>query len=121
MATTRPSGANGVITKLAPGWSVTHEHLGTGTLDFGGLSEDTDGEGKRHRVTNVEPVESYLVRIENEDGRGVVAVWLCRLLRPTKSGGKSWTLDMAWRGRHDGEYAPVRLTKKELDHYVTET
>lgn len=115
---TSPSAANTLISRLGPGWTVALAQHATGEMDFGGLSEETDGEGKRHRVVNVEPVESYLVRAHHVDGRAFVAVWVSRVLRPTKSGGKSWTLDFAWRARHPDEHTPHEVSKAELDAYI---
>lgn len=111
-----PRAAKALLAKLSA-WSV-HTHASSGTAEFGGLSEDTDGEGRRRRVSVIEPVESFLVRAAHVDGRAFVAVWMCRLSRPTTSGGKAWSLDTAWRGRRPDEYTPHQVTAKELAEYV---
>lgn len=116
-SSTPPSGATSLARKLGPGWRV-FTHAGTGTCEYGGRSEDTDGNGKTHLISVTEPVESYLVRAHNDDGRAFVAVWLSRTLRPTKSGGKSWSMDMAWRGRHQDEHTPTQLAAGELNAYL---
>src|SRR5580765_6191408 len=45
---------------------------GEGTLVEGGLSEDTDSDGKRHRVSRTVDVVSYTVRLRH-DGAGIRA------------------------------------------------
>lgn len=115
-ASDAPRAAKALVARLED-WSV-HQYASSGTCDFGGLSEDTDGEGKRSRVSNVEPVDSYLVRAVHADGRAFVAVWACRLSRPTKSGGRSWSLDTCWRGKNADELAPKQISASELKAYV---
>lgn len=117
MTSTPPSGATSLVRKLGPGWSV-HTHAASGTCEYGGRSEETDGNGKTHLVSHVEPVDSFLVRAHHHDGRAFVAVWLSRTLRPTKSGGKSWSMDTAWRGRLEDEHAPAQLAAGELNAYL---
>ena len=53
-----------------------------------------------------------LVRARHVDGRALVAIWARRASR------KGWALDMAWRGRHAGEWTPRRLTATQLRAYV---
>lgn len=108
------------LSACVPAWSV-YTHASSGTCEFGGLSEETDGEGKRHRVSNIEPVDSFLIRARHVDGRAFVAVWLARLSKPSKSGKPSWSLDTAWRGRRPGEYTPKQITARELTAYVEES
>lgn len=114
--TETPRAAKALLTKLSA-WSV-YQHASSGTAEFGGLSEETDGEGKRHRVVVVEPVDSFLVRAAHVDGRAFVAVWMCRVNKLTASGGRSWTLDTCWRGRRPDEHTPHQITAKELAAYV---
>lgn len=111
-----PPAARALLAQLTD-WSV-HQHASTGTVEFNGLSEETDGEGKRKRVTSEVPVDSFLVRAAHVDGRAFVAVWLARRDRPTKSGKPSWSLDTCWRGRRFDELAPKPITAKELKVYV---
>lgn len=107
-----PTAARSLLRKLED-WSASLHH-GSGSLEFGGLSIDTDGNGKRHRVSSVEDVDSVLVRAQHADGRALVAVWIRR------TGHKGWTLDTAWRGRAPGELTPQRLTARELAVYVAD-
>jgi len=84
-----------------------------GQLEFGSLSEDTDGNGKRHRVEVIDDVDSVLIRARHSDGRAAVALWIRRH-------EQGWSLDMAWRGRAPGELAPKRLTARELGVFIAE-
>lgn len=73
-----PAGVRGLLNKLAPGWRYTVTHA-VGPCEFGGLSEDTDGEGKRSRVTVIEQVDSIGVRLcHPASGRGAAALWIRR-------------------------------------------
>lgn len=110
-----PSAANALLRQLrelVPAWSIDGPRFATGPCAFGGLSEETDGEGKRRRIAVIEQVDSVLVRACHVDGRAIVALWV---RRPTKRG---WTLDMAWRGRAAHEHTPHRLTATALKAYV---
>jgi len=100
------------LRELVPAWSIDGPRHATGPCAFGGLSEETDGEGKRRRIEIIEQVDSVLVRAHHADGRAIVALWV---RRPTRKG---WTLDMAWRGRQPDEYAPRPLTATQLKAYV---
>jgi hypothetical protein len=105
-----PKAATALVRRLV-GWSTALVH-GSGQLAFGGLSEDTDGEGKRHRVSSIEDVDSVLVRARHVDGRALVALWI---RRP----GASWKFDFAWRARHVGESAPSPINSRQLTAYAT--
>jgi hypothetical protein len=105
-----PTAAKTLLKKLDD-WSV-QTHQGSGEVEFGGLSEETDGEGKRHRISAMETVDSYLVRATHIDGRAFVAIWMRRATR------KGWSLDTCWRGRALHEHAPKQLTATELKAYV---
>jgi hypothetical protein len=107
-----PAAARSLLRKLED-WSTVLHH-GSGSLEFGGLSTDTDGNGKRHRVSYFDTVDSVLVRARHADGRALVAVWLRR------AGHKGWKLDMAWRGRMAGELAPKEIKARELTAYVAD-
>lgn len=110
-----PAAANTLLKQLrelVPAWSIDGPRHATGPCAFGGLSEETDGEGKRRRIEIVEQVDSVLVRARHADGRAIVALWV---RRPAKRG---WTLDMAWRGRATNEFTPQRLTATQLKAYV---
>jgi hypothetical protein len=104
-----PVAAKGLLKQLDD-WSVRVNHS-SGPLEFGSLSEDTDGNGKRHRVSVIEVVDSVLVQAVHVDRRAVVAMWI---RRP----GGGWRLDLAWRGRHAGELAPKQITATGLKTYV---
>jgi len=106
-----PTATRSLLRKLE-NWSTSVRHA-RGQLEFGSLSEDTDGNGKRHRVEVIDDVDSVLVRARHPDGRAVVALWIRRH-------GQGWKLDMAWRGRAPGELAPQRLTARELAAYVVD-
>jgi hypothetical protein len=107
-----PTAARSLLRKL-DGWK-TFTRPAAGQLEFGSLSVDTDGNGKRHRISLVENVDSVLIRARHTDGRALVAVWIRRESR------KGWTLDMAWRGRRADEYAPRQVTARELAAYVAD-
>ena len=98
--------------ELVPAWSINGPRHATGPCAFGGLSEETDGEGKRKRIETIEQVDSVLIRAYHADGRAIAALWV---RRPTRKG---WVLDMAWRGRAAGEHAPRKLTATQLRAYV---
>lgn len=75
-----PSAAKTLIKKLegaVHSWSTKITHA-TGPCEFGGLSEETDGEGKRHRVSVTEQVDSCLIQACHVDGRAFVALWVRR-------------------------------------------
>lgn len=73
-----PAGVRGLLNKCSPGWSYRVTYA-TGLCEFGGLSTETDGEGKRKRVTVVEDVDSIGVRLcHAATGRGAVALWVRR-------------------------------------------
>lgn len=112
-APTEPPIPTAVKTLLAQlgDWQHTVSHA-TGPATFGGLSEETDGEGKRHQIEVVEQVASVCLRACHPDGRAFVALWLQR-----PSTGR-WSLDLAFRARHHGEPAPQRLKATELTAYV---
>lgn len=85
-----------------------------GPVVFGGLSEDTNGDGKRRRVEITEDVDSIGLRANHPDGRALAALWIRR------TGARNWTLDTAWRGAWPWEPAPKELTATELTAYVVE-
>lgn len=106
-----PTAARSLLRQLED-WSVKAS-CASGELEFGSLSEETDGNGKKHRVAVVEAVDSVLVRARHLDGRAIVALWVRRASR------KGWTLDLAWRGRHADELTPKQMTATELKAYVS--
>jgi len=77
--TPRAAGALAKKLELDPAWRV-RVIPGHGGTEFGGLSEDTNGEGKRHRVSEYIEVDSVSVRAQHTDGRALVAVWVPRRL-----------------------------------------
>lgn len=87
--TAPPRAATALLKSLAdwvPTWSV-FTRAANGPCEFGGLSEETNGEGKSHRVVTVENVDSFLIRAVHVDGRAFVALWVHRpgiVLGPTK-------------------------------------
>lgn len=72
-----PRGVTTLLNKAADPWTYRVRHVTT-EAEFGGLSEDEDGDGKRHRVTTTETVDSIGVRFDHPDGRAAVAVWVRR-------------------------------------------
>jgi len=106
-----PPAARTLLKQLAQ-WSVEGPTCATGPCTFGGLSQETDGEGKRKRIAIIEQVDSVLIRARHVDGRALVALWVRRPER------KGWALDMAWRGRHPSEHAPRPLTATQLRAYI---
>lgn len=111
-----PSAAKTLLKKL-DGWSV-QANPGTGDCEFGGLSEETNGEGKRHRVSSVETVDSYLVRATHVDGRAFVAIWMRRRSVTPAGKPRGWSLDTCWRARGIHEFTPHQLTATDLAAYV---
>src|SRR4051812_44866925 len=47
-----------------------------GPIVVGAMSEETDGEGKRHRVEQIKLVTSVCVRARHTDGRAIVALYV---------------------------------------------
>lgn len=114
-----PSALTSLQRKLAVGW--THHVTGpaAGTVTLGGLSVATDGEGKRSRITREVPVTSYALKAcHAATGRAFVAVWMHRLDDVTAKGKPRWSLDIAIRGRHEGEHTPRHLTAQQLAAYA---
>jgi hypothetical protein len=112
--TTPPAAITTLTSRMAEGW--THHVTGpcTGTIVLGGLSETTDGEGRRHRVEREVSVTSFMLKgCHAATRRGIVAVWV------RQDGTSSWKLDLAYRGRHEGEHAPQRLDAGQLGAYVS--
>lgn len=113
--TEHPRAVNLFIKRFGVGWR--HQVIyGTGEMTFGGLSEETDGDGKRTRVSSVETVESVSVRGCHTGGRSMAAVWVKRI-------GQNWKYDMGWtwtRRASDGLPAviPQRAKSTELSDYV---
>jgi|GEM_PF-6535599 len=112
-----PTAARTLLRRL-DGWSVTGPLHATGEMEFGGLSETTDGNGKRTRIKRSEVVDSALIRACHVDGRALVALFVRCGPVSKRTGKKGWTLDMAWRGRHPGEHTPKPMTATQLAAYV---
>jgi hypothetical protein len=115
-ATKLPGAITTLTKRLADGW--THHITGprTGALAVGGLSEETDGEGRRRRVERAVSVTSYMLAgCHHATGRAFRALWV------QQAGTSSWKLDIAVRGRHDGEYAPQHLDAGQLAAYAGST
>lgn len=114
-----PSALTSLKRKLAVGWNPTITGPRNGHVTIGGLSEDTDGEGKRRRITREVPVTSYALKATHcATGRAFVAVWVHRDGDDTAKGKPRWSLDLAVRGRHEGEHAPRHLSASELAAYA---
>jgi hypothetical protein len=111
--TPRAAGALAKKLELDPDWRV-RVIPGHGGTEFGGLSEDTNGEGKRHRVSEYIEVDSVSVRAQHTDGRALVAVWIKR------ADEQKWTFDLAFRGRDvaTDEGVPRRLNSRQLNAYA---
>jgi hypothetical protein len=115
-STKLPTAITTLTRRMADGW--THHITGprTGTLVLGGLSEDTDGEGRRSRVEREVSVTSFMLAgCHHATGRAFVAVWV------QQKSSKSWKLDIAVRGRHDGEHTPQHLDAGQLAAYAGST
>lgn len=111
-----PAPAAALLARLhAAGWTVQRATPGVGHVEATTLGE-TRGDGTRPRVTVLRPCRSFGVRARHPDGRALLAMWVSSTTTP--SGKPSWRLDQAWRGRHEGEGAPVSLTARELSAYV---
>jgi hypothetical protein len=78
------------LSTSVPAWSVEGPTCATGPCTFGGLSQETDGEGKRKRIQIVEQVDSVLIRARHVDGRALVALWVRRPGLEPKPRGKPW-------------------------------
>lgn len=116
-----PAPVSTLLHKLTPGW---HHHVttGHGHDERGGLSDTTDGDGKRHRVVTVVDVDSIALRSRHADGRTVRIVWAVQTGARTPTGrAKAPTFVLAWRGRHPGENAPAQLAATEIPAYMTAT
>jgi hypothetical protein len=106
------------LLKSLDGWSVADPRHATGPYAFGGLSEATNGEGKRKRTTRTEEVDSVLIRAAHVDGRAIVALFVQAGPTSKVTGKRGWTLELAWRGRHHDEHVPRQLTGTQLKAYV---
>lgn len=107
-----------LLASCAPGWKGTVTRA-EGTLDTGGLSEETNGDGKRTRVARTLTVESIAVRLQHADGRGVrVLYWRDPAARTPTNKPKGYAFDSAWRGRHGDERVAVVLNAGEVKAYV---
>lgn len=111
-----PTAAKALLRQLED-WSV-QTHAGVGPCEFGGLSEDTDGEGKRRRVIHVEDVDYFHIVARHVDGRGIAAIWIRRPGTTPAGKRKGWSLDMAWRGKRRDEFTPKQITATEMKAYV---
>lgn len=114
-----PAAARTLLRQLG-GWS-TRTNPATGPCEFGGLSEETDGNGRRRRVNVVEIVDSLLVQARHVDGRALVALWIRRPGTTPAGKRKGWSLELAWRGRDlaDDRDLPQRITARQLTAYAT--
>lgn len=112
MSTPETPRAATALLRQVQDWPMVQVNHARGQLEFGGLSETEDGNGKRKRIELIETVDSVVVRAMHADGRAVVALWMRRIDR----GG--WSLDMAFRGRLGGELAPKRLSARQLTAFV---
>lgn len=114
-----PSALTSLRRKLAIGWTSHVTGPTAGELVGGGLSEDTDGAGKRRRITKHVPVTSYALKAcHAATGRAFVAVWAHRHGDLTKAGKPRWSLEIAARGRHEGEHTPQHMTSQQLAAYA---
>lgn len=114
-----PAPVRTLLRKLGPGW-IALITPGAGHDVRGGLSEDTDGEGKRRRVTRTVAVDSVALRARHDDGRQVRIVWAVEHGATTPAGkAKGPTFVCAWRGRHDREHGPAELAATEVPAYMT--
>ena len=114
-----PSALTSLQRKLAVGWTSHVSGPADGVLVAGGLSEATDSEGKRRRIEKEVPVTSYALKAcHAATGRAFVAVWAHRHGDLTKAGKPRWSLEIAARGRHEGEHAPQHLTSQQLAAYA---
>jgi hypothetical protein len=114
-----PPAVTGLLKRRAPGWEHTLTE-GEGVISVSTLGYSR-GDGTRPRVTVEATCEAvHLSARHPSSRRAVVAIWV-RRTDPVETGGKAhgWTLDMAWRGRHDGEHVPVQLDSGELSAYLS--
>ena len=106
-----PAGPKMLLNKAADPWTHRVRHVTT-EAEFGGLSEDEDGDGHKHKIVVRETVDSIGVRFDHPDGRAAVAVWVRR------AGTKSYKFTVGVRGRHPAEYTPVELNARDLGAYL---
>lgn len=110
--------------ELVPAWSINGPRHATGPCAFGGLSEETDGEGKRKRTQTVEQVDSVLIRAYHADGRALVALWVRRpgVKLSSKQLGVKWrrvlTLALASRNGMPIEVLCFAATVARWPHWV---
>lgn len=108
-----PTAARSLVRRLdATGGWTARVVAGEGAGEFGHLSEERNGDGKRHRVIELIAVESLSVRARHTDGRALVAVWIKR------ADGGGWKMDLAFRGRHEGEMVPRQITARQVGAYA---
>lgn len=103
--------AAGLLKKLA-GWPVDVQR-NSYPAEFGGLSVEPNGDGKRSRISVIETVDGVLVRAMHVDTRALIAFWI---RRPSAS----WKFEYALRGRdlandHD---CPRRINTRQLAAYI---
>lgn len=107
-----PRAVASLVKRLGPDWrhTIAHARGVVEVTEFG----DARGDGTRPRVAGTRETESVCLRAWHPpSSRAVVAVWVRRVDKP------SWAFDMAWRGRHDGEFAPRRLDAGQLAAYAS--
>jgi hypothetical protein len=115
-ATSLPSAITTLTKRMADGW--THHITGprTGTITVTTLSDQPRGDGTRAKVEREVSVTSFMLKgCHAASGRAFVALWVRR------DGTSSWKLDIATRGRHEGEHAPQHLDAGQLAAYAGST
>lgn len=114
--TSVPRAAALLAKKLAldPGWTV-RVVPGHGQAEYGSLSEERDGNGKRHRVSELVEVESVSVRARHADGRALWSVWV------KKADEATYKFDAAMRGRDvtAERDVPRPLNSRQLNAYAS--
>jgi hypothetical protein len=116
---TLPSAITTLTKRMADGW--THHITGprTGTITVTALSDQPRGDGTRAKVEREVSVTSYMLKgCHHASGRAFRALWVHEHGKLTSKGKPSWRLDIAVRGRHEGEHAPQHLESKQLAAYV---
>jgi hypothetical protein len=112
--TTLPRGVTMVLNAARPPWTSRVTTVDAYPVDLSALSEEEDGDGKRHREQRTELVDSIGVRLDHPDGRAAIALWWRR------EGQDAYAFVGAQRGRHADENVPVTLNSTELRKYLKE-
>jgi hypothetical protein len=113
-ATTLPAAITTLTSRMVEGW--THHITGprTGTIEVSYYG-DPRSDGTRPILQREVSVMSFMLSgCHPATRRAFRALWMRRLDKAKAS----WSMDVAVRGRHDGEHAPRHLDFGQLEVYA---